>query len=189
MDAIAVLDQLTAPQTRANPFPLYEQARELGPVLPVTDTLVLVTGYAAADRVLRDREFGVLDREASAAVLGDEPRPRSWELFGRSILMNNPPLFPVGTSDLRKRRDLDEHEPSRPVSARHYPDRHAAVHPWVHGRAHPENTAGVRRRIRRRTPAQRAAGLAEHGHPPATNPPEGGRPDAPRPMAETRPSY
>ncbi|MET7303035.1 cytochrome P450 [Embleya sp. NPDC005575] len=92
MDASAMLDRLAAPETRANPFPLYEQVRELGSVLPVADTLVLVTGYAAADRVLRDRGFGVLDREVGAAMFGDEPQPRSWELFGRSILRNNPPV-------------------------------------------------------------------------------------------------
>ncbi|MFI6586295.1 cytochrome P450 [Embleya sp. NPDC050493] len=92
MDASAIVDRLTAPQTRANPYPLYEQARELGPVVPVTDTLVLVNGYAAADRVLRDRGFGMMDHEASTAVFGDGPEPPSWELFGRSILHSNPPV-------------------------------------------------------------------------------------------------
>ncbi|WP_331771368.1 cytochrome P450 (plasmid) [Embleya sp. NBC_00888] len=92
MDASAIVAQLTAPDTRADPYPLYEQAQRLGPVLWVSDTFVVVTGHAEADRVLRDRDFGVLDRELTAAVFGGTEEPQSWGLLGRSILQSNPPV-------------------------------------------------------------------------------------------------
>ncbi|MFI1383507.1 cytochrome P450 [Embleya sp. NPDC020886] len=92
MDASAIVDRLTTPQTRVDPYPLYEQAHALGPVVRVDDTFVLVTGHAAADRVLRERGFGVLDRQASAAMFGGESEAPSQELFGRSILQSNPPV-------------------------------------------------------------------------------------------------
>ncbi|MFJ8740883.1 hypothetical protein ACIRL2_16040 [Embleya sp. NPDC127516] len=92
MDASALVARLTAPDTRADPYPLYEQAHRLGPVLWVSDTFVVVTGYAEADRVLRDRDFGVLDREPTAAVFGGTEEPPSWGLLGRSILQSNPPV-------------------------------------------------------------------------------------------------
>jgi cytochrome P450 len=91
VDALAIVEQLAGSEARANPYPLYEQARALGPVLPVSDTLELVTGYDAADRVLRDRDFGVFDRAVNAAKRGDAPEPRSLELLGHSILQSNQP--------------------------------------------------------------------------------------------------
>ncbi|WP_439680061.1 hypothetical protein [Embleya sp. MST-111070] len=91
MDATAIVELLDTPEARANPYPLYEQAHRLGPVARVSDTLVLVTGYAAVDRVLRDRDFGVVDPELNATMFGYHPEPPSLELFGRSILQANQP--------------------------------------------------------------------------------------------------
>ncbi|MFE3203577.1 cytochrome P450 [Embleya sp. NPDC059237] len=91
MDATAIVELLDTPETRADPYPLYEQAHRLGPVARVSDMLVLVTGYAAVDRVLRDRDFGVVDPELTATMFGDCPEPPSLELFGRSILQANQP--------------------------------------------------------------------------------------------------
>ncbi|MGC0416342.1 cytochrome P450 [Embleya sp. AB8] len=116
MDAAAIVELLTSPQTRADPYPLYEQAQRLGPVVRVSDTLVLVTGYAAVDRVLRSREFGVFDREANAAVYGDDPETPVWRLLGRSILQANQP---------------DHTRMRAPIAAVFTPRRIAAMRPAV----------------------------------------------------------
>ena len=66
MDATAIVRALLAPEGRRDPYPLYAQLHRLGPVGALDPALgydVVVAGYAAADRVLRDTAFRMLDAE------------------------------------------------------------------------------------------------------------------------------
>ena len=49
------------PAGRADPFPLYAQAHEIGPVSAIADGWFLVCGYDAVNQVLRDPGFGLPD--------------------------------------------------------------------------------------------------------------------------------
>lgn len=80
--AAELLQDLMSPAGRADPFPLYAAAHRLGPVLPVTDDIFLVVGYAAANDVLRNPAFEIPAEPSS--------RP-SLDLMQRSILRTNPP--------------------------------------------------------------------------------------------------
>ena len=55
----AIIEALLAPAGRADPFPIYAQARTLGPVAAAADGSFLVSGYAAVNQVLRDPGFGM----------------------------------------------------------------------------------------------------------------------------------
>ena len=111
--ALAIVEQLTGTEGRADPYPLYEQARRLGPVAPLSDSFVLVSGYAEVNRLLRDPGFGVVDgavldawwasqsgqpegSEQSAQPDGSggparQREPDSAALLGQSILQANQP--------------------------------------------------------------------------------------------------
>ena len=83
--AAAVIDDLLAPAGRADPFPLYARAHQLGPVSAIAEGVFLVCGYAAVDQVLRDPGFGVPEpsgRQSPDGELGS---------LSRSILRANPP--------------------------------------------------------------------------------------------------
>lgn len=90
-DAAAILSALMTPAGRADPYPLYARAHELGPVSAVGDGWYSVVGYAAVNEVLRDPGFGLPD------PVGDETeggaRDERWALraMSRSILRANPP--------------------------------------------------------------------------------------------------
>lgn len=82
MNAAELLQELMSPAGRTDPFPLYAAAHRLGPVLPVTEDIFLVVGYAAANDVLRNPAFDIPAEPSS--------RP-SLDLMQRSILRTNPP--------------------------------------------------------------------------------------------------
>ena len=46
----AILTALMAPAGQADPYPLYAQARQLGPASAIGDGWFLVTGYAAVSQ-------------------------------------------------------------------------------------------------------------------------------------------
>jgi cytochrome P450 len=80
----AILEKLTTPAGRADPFPLYAAAHELGPMSGLGDGLFLVCGYAAVNQVLREPRFG----------LADTATPTSHDALrsmNRSVLRANPP--------------------------------------------------------------------------------------------------
>ena len=96
--AVAIVEQLTAGLGRVDPYPLYRQAHRLGPVAPLSESFVLVSGYAEVNRLLRDPGFGVVDDTVLGAWWEKQPdapgahrEPDSQELLGRSILQANPP--------------------------------------------------------------------------------------------------
>ncbi|HET6737447.1 MAG TPA: hypothetical protein VFH76_00880, partial [Kribbella sp.] len=82
LNAAELLQDLMSPAGRADPFPVYAAAHRLGPVLPVTDDIFLIVGYAAANDVLRNPSFEIPAEPSS--------RP-SLDLMQRSILRTNPP--------------------------------------------------------------------------------------------------
>lgn len=91
MHPMQILEALTTPQGRADPYPLYRQVHELGEVTVVDGGFVLVQSYEAVNQVLRSPAFGV------AGVAGREEweqdlleRP-SHSATGQSILNANPP--------------------------------------------------------------------------------------------------
>ncbi|MFJ1702180.1 cytochrome P450 [Kitasatospora sp. NPDC088346] len=91
MDGTAVIEHLLAPQGRADPYPLYELARGLGPVIPCEGGILLVTGYEEADRVLRDPAFIVQNEAGQPSAADAWSGGAAREVFGRSILETNGP--------------------------------------------------------------------------------------------------
>ena len=75
---------------RADPYPLYEAARALGPVAHIDGSYYLVTGYEEANAALRNPAFGKLrpDDPAVATLVEEHASIRS---FGASMLDTNPP--------------------------------------------------------------------------------------------------
>lgn len=84
-DAAALVQQMMTPAGRADPFPLYAAAHELGPVSVLPDGSLLVCGYAAVNQVLREPGFGVPEPVAPDA--GND----ALQLMQQSILRANPP--------------------------------------------------------------------------------------------------
>jgi cytochrome P450 len=83
--AAAILEQLMTPAGRADPFPLYAAAHELGPVSALADSSFLICGYAAVNQVLRDPRFGL------AEPVSPDSRNDALQLMNQSILRANPP--------------------------------------------------------------------------------------------------
>lgn len=85
MDAATIVEALTTPDGRADPFGLYTRARELGPVAVIADGWYLVSSYAAVNRVLRDPGFGIPEPEETPS------EQDALAALNRSILRANPP--------------------------------------------------------------------------------------------------
>jgi cytochrome P450 len=81
----AILEKLTTPAGRADPFPLYAAAHELGPVSALADGVFLICGYAAVNQVLREPGFGLADTAPPTS------RNDALRSMNRSILRANPP--------------------------------------------------------------------------------------------------
>lgn len=79
LDAAAIVEALMTPRGRADPYPLYVAAHELGPIAAIADGRFLVSGHAAVIRVLRDPGFGMADPGGEPAA-NDEA---FWGLWGR----------------------------------------------------------------------------------------------------------
>src|SRR5438309_7496233 len=90
--ADTILAELFTEQGRANPFPLYRQLHELGPVSPlevgqsgVRDLVAVATGYDVIDTVLRDPSFykkGLPDTHEHVLL----------STFETSMMFTNPPV-------------------------------------------------------------------------------------------------
>jgi cytochrome P450 len=115
--AAAILEALTAPAGRADPFPLYAAAHRVGPVLAVAGGTFLVCGYAAVNHVLRDPGFGLPETTPNRpgdAV--DQAGADALRSMSSSILRTNPP-------DHGRMRSL--------ISQVFTPRRVASLEPWV----------------------------------------------------------
>ena len=89
--ATAILESLLSDDGSADPFPLFERARTLGPVLPTDDGTLLVTGYPEAERLTRDRAFGILSGETREPSGPGVPGHLSRRIVGASLLETDPP--------------------------------------------------------------------------------------------------
>jgi cytochrome P450 len=86
--ASAIVGALTSPAGRADPFPLYAAAHELGPVLEFAEGWFLGCSYDGVNQVLRDPGFGLPEPSGLRAGDGELSSLR------RSILRANPPDHP-----------------------------------------------------------------------------------------------
>lgn len=94
MDAAGVFAELVSPGGRADPYPLYSALHELGEAVEPAPGSVVVVGYDAVNRMLRDPSFTVSDgTDLDPEFAGWREHP-SLEDFSRSILNANPPDHP-----------------------------------------------------------------------------------------------
>src|SRR4051812_38968730 len=84
-NAAAIVEALLTPQGRADPYPLYARAHELGPVAAIGEGRFLISGYGAVNRMLRNPGFGLAD------PAGEPAANDALAALGRSILRANPP--------------------------------------------------------------------------------------------------
>ncbi|MER5748593.1 cytochrome P450 [Streptomyces sp. NPDC002088] len=90
--AAAIIEALTAPAGRADPYPLYAAAHRIGPVLAVAADTFLVCGYAAVNQVLRNPGFGLPDTTPNHPEdAADQAGADALRSMSRSILRTNPP--------------------------------------------------------------------------------------------------
>ena len=89
--AAQLLAALAEPEGRADPYPLYDQLRALGPVVAAPDGVLVVTGYRACSALLRDRRLRKAPERALAAAGYRDWRDRpSLRLLYTSIMMLDP---------------------------------------------------------------------------------------------------
>ena len=87
------LESIFSPEIIANPYPLYEQLRTSTPVLELPDAnMVILTRYADAQTVLRDRRLGHADEsmltDEHLAEVRNNPAIAN---LRRTMLLKNPP--------------------------------------------------------------------------------------------------
>lgn len=88
----AIIQGLMSPAGRADPFPLYAAAHQLGPVLAVADSVFIVVGHNAVNQVLRNPGFGLPDPPAGQSTPAVDPTAgAALRMMDRSILRTNPP--------------------------------------------------------------------------------------------------
>ncbi|MGX9890602.1 cytochrome P450 [Streptomyces sp. NPDC002276] len=89
--AAPILGGLLTEEGSADPYPLFERARALGPVVPAGDGVLLVTGYQEAERLTRDRAFGILSGETrEPGGSGSADHLSRW-VVAASLLETDPP--------------------------------------------------------------------------------------------------
>jgi len=88
-----VLTALGMPEGRADPYPLYERLRAIGPVVTAPDGTLVVTGYRECSMLLRDHRLHKTPerRLAASGYPQWQDRPALRLMFG-SIMMLNPPV-------------------------------------------------------------------------------------------------
>ena len=87
-----VLTALATPEGRADPYPLYERLRAIGPAVTAPDGTLVVTGYRECSMLLRDHRLHKAPerRLAASGYPRWQDRPALRLMFG-SIMMLNPP--------------------------------------------------------------------------------------------------
>src|SRR5262249_13458689 len=87
-----VLTALATPEGRADPYPLYERRRAVGPGVTAPAGTVVVTGYRECSMLLRDHRLHKAPerRLAASGYRRWQDRPALRLMFG-SIMMLNPP--------------------------------------------------------------------------------------------------
>ncbi|BFU43798.1 cytochrome P450 [Krasilnikovia sp. MM14-A1004] len=90
MDAATAIGTLLSPGAAAEPYAAYAALRARGPVLPAGGAF-FVTGYAEADRILRDPDMVAYDAALLDRQWSDWRANRAVALFADSMLRQNPP--------------------------------------------------------------------------------------------------
>jgi cytochrome P450 len=72
-----------------DPYPVYDEIRAHGPLVRAQEHFYVVSGYGAADTLLRDPRMLVPDHELGKLLGGDDSEP----LIGVSMLRSNPPDY------------------------------------------------------------------------------------------------
>ena len=87
-----VLAALARPEGRANPYPLYQRLRAIGPTATALDGTLVVTGYRECSMLLRDHRLHKTPerRLASSGYPQWQDRPALRLMFS-SVMMLNPP--------------------------------------------------------------------------------------------------
>ncbi|GAA0575422.1 cytochrome P450 [Paractinoplanes ferrugineus] len=91
MDAAEAAGMLLAPPTDREPDDAYAALHRHGPILPVSESLYLVSGYEAVDRALRDPVVETFDAARLQAAWPGWREYRAVALFADSMLRANPP--------------------------------------------------------------------------------------------------
>lgn len=91
MNAAIILQALTTPDGRADPYPLYAQALSLGPVAAIDSGWYLVTGYDAVNQVLRNPGFGIPGTGEGLTERDAPTEQPALAALTQSILRANPP--------------------------------------------------------------------------------------------------
>ncbi|MDH6129317.1 cytochrome P450 [Kitasatospora sp. GP82] len=91
MDGVAIMERLLSAEGRADPYPLYELARELGPVVPSGGGMAMVVGYREVHQALRNPALEVIDAESRDRWEDGYAEHPSKVLLTRSILESNAP--------------------------------------------------------------------------------------------------
>ena len=87
-----LLAALAEPAGRADPYPLYDRLRALGPAVTAPDGALVVTGYQDCSALLRDHRLRKEPERALAALGYPDWRDRpSLRLMFTSILALDPP--------------------------------------------------------------------------------------------------
>ena len=91
-DVAALLNELTTPAGREDPYPRYEGLRAISPVVRAGDGALVVTRYADCTTVVRDPRLGQLPPDVFAkAGYPDWAEHPALRLLFTSLLMLNPP--------------------------------------------------------------------------------------------------
>jgi cytochrome P450 len=90
-DAGEIIGALLTPGGRADPYPLYARAHELGPVSVIGDGWFVIPGYAAINGVLRNPAFGIYDPQSRQTRRPGRAGHPALASMRRSILQANPP--------------------------------------------------------------------------------------------------
>ena len=92
VEVTALLDELTTPAGREDPYPRYERLRAISPVVRAGDGALVVTRYADCTTVVRDPRLGQLPPDVFAkAGYPDWAEHPALRLLFTSLLMLNPP--------------------------------------------------------------------------------------------------
>jgi cytochrome P450 len=87
-----VLAALARPEGRANPYPLYQRLRAIGPTATALDGTLVVTGYRECSMLLRDHRLHKTPERRLAASGYPQWRDRpALRLMFSSVMMLNPP--------------------------------------------------------------------------------------------------
>ena len=87
-----MLDALALPEGRANPYPLYQRLRAIGPTATALDGTLVVTGYRECSMLLRDHRLHKTPERRLAASGYPQWRDRpALRLMFSSVMMLNPP--------------------------------------------------------------------------------------------------